>query len=57
VQSVRGLAARYRRSPDKLSEVEVCSYLLHLRDECGVARRTARTHSTTAASSFRMPIL
>ena len=32
VQGVRGLAAYYRRSPDQLSEVEVRSYLLHLRE-------------------------
>jgi integrase/recombinase XerD len=33
---VRGLAAHYRRSPDLLCEVEVRSYLLHLRER-GVA--------------------
>jgi len=40
VQGVRGLAAYYGRSPGQLSEVEVRSYLLHLRDERGVARGT-----------------
>jgi hypothetical protein len=37
---VRGLAAYYRRSPDLLSEDEVRSYLLHVRDERGVAQGT-----------------
>ena len=40
IHSVRRLAAYYRRSPDLLSEAEVRSYLLHLRDERGVARGT-----------------
>lgn len=40
IHGVRGLAAYYRRSPDLLSEAEVRSYLLHLRDERGVARGT-----------------
>jgi hypothetical protein len=40
LQGVRGLAAFYRRSPDQLSEVEVRRYLLHLRDQRGVARGT-----------------
>ena len=40
IQAVRGLAAHYRRSPDELSEAEVRSYLLHLRDERGVAHGT-----------------
>lgn len=40
IQSVRGLAAYYRRSPDLLSEAEVRGYLLHLRDERDVARGT-----------------
>jgi hypothetical protein len=40
IQSVRGLAAYYRRSPDLLSEAEVRGYLLHLRDGRGVARGT-----------------
>jgi len=44
VQGVRGLAAYYRRSPDQLSEGEVRSYLLHLRDERGVARGTYAPH-------------
>ena len=39
-RAVRGLAAHYRRSPDELSEAEVRSYLLHLRDERGVAHGT-----------------
>lgn len=37
IQGVRALAAYYRRSPDQLCEAEVRSYLLHLRDERGVA--------------------
>lgn len=40
IRAVRGLAAHYRRSPDLLSEAEVRSYLLHLRDERGVAHGT-----------------
>ena len=44
VQGVRGLAAYYRRSPDQLSEREVRSYLLYLRDERGVARGTYAPH-------------
>jgi Phage integrase, N-terminal SAM-like domain len=39
VKSVRRLAAHYRRSPDELSEEEVRSYLIRLRDR-GVARGT-----------------
>jgi hypothetical protein len=38
-QAVRRLAAHYRRSPDQLSEEEVRSYLLELRQQ-GVARGT-----------------
>src|SRR5215831_17717237 len=44
VQGVRGLAAYYRRSPDQLTEGEVRSYLLHLRDERCVARGTYAPH-------------
>ena len=40
IRAVRGLAAHYRRSPEELSEAEVRSYLLHLRDERGVAHGT-----------------
>ena len=40
IHGVRGLAGYYRRSPDLLSEAEVRGYLLHLRDERGVARGT-----------------
>ena len=40
IQAVRGLAKHYRRSPDELSEAEVRSYLLHLRDQRGVAHGT-----------------
>lgn len=40
IRAVRGLAKHYRRSPDELSEAEVRSYLLHLRDERGVAHGT-----------------
>jgi integrase/recombinase XerD len=36
----RRLAAHYMRSPDLLSEAEVSAYLLHLRDERGIARGT-----------------
>jgi len=40
IQAVRGLAKHTRRSPDELSEAEVRRYLLHLRDERGVAHGT-----------------
>ena len=43
VQAVRGLAARYHRAPDELSEEEVRAYLLALRER-GVARGTFKTH-------------
>jgi hypothetical protein len=39
IKSVCRLAAHYRRSPDELSEDEVRSYLIRLRDR-GVARGT-----------------
>jgi hypothetical protein len=39
IRSVRRLASHYRRSPDELSEEEVRSYLIRLRDR-GVARGT-----------------
>jgi site-specific recombinase XerD len=42
VQAVRQLAAHYRRSADLLSEEEVRSYLLGLRQR-GVARDTFQT--------------
>jgi hypothetical protein len=42
VHAVRQLAAHYRRSPDLLSEEEVRSYLLALRQR-GVARGTFQT--------------
>ena len=40
IRAVRGLAKHYHRSPDELSEKEVRSYLLYLRDERGVAHGT-----------------
>jgi hypothetical protein len=40
IQAVRGLAKHYLVSPDALSEAQVRSYLLHLRDERGVAHGT-----------------
>jgi len=43
VQAVRRLAAHYHRSPDLLSEEEVRSYLLGLRQR-GVARGTFQTN-------------
>jgi Phage integrase, N-terminal SAM-like domain len=42
IQSVRRLAAHYRRSPDQLSEEEVRIYLLGLR-QGGAARGTFKT--------------
>jgi hypothetical protein len=44
IQAVRRLAAHYMRSPDLLSEEEVRTYLLHLRDERGAARGTFKTN-------------
>jgi Phage integrase, N-terminal SAM-like domain len=43
LQGVRALAAHYRRSPDLLTEAEVRSYLLHLRER-GVALGTFKPH-------------
>ena len=40
IQAVRGLAAHYHRSPDELAEADVRRYLLHLRDERGIAHGT-----------------
>jgi len=42
IKAVRGLAAHYHRSPDQLSQEEVRSYLLHMRER-GVARGTFKT--------------
>ena len=44
IHAVRRLAAHYKRSPDLLSEEEVRAFLLHLRDERGVARGTFKTN-------------
>ena len=44
IQAVRRLAAHYMRSPDVLSEEEGRAYLLHLRDERGIARGTFKTN-------------
>ena len=44
IQAVRRLAKHYMRSPDLLSEEEVRAFLLHLRDERGVARGTFKTN-------------
>ena len=44
IQAVRRLAAHYMRSPDVLSEEDVRAYLLHLRDERGIARGTFKTN-------------
>jgi hypothetical protein len=43
IDAVRKLAARYRRSPDQLSEEEVRSYLLDLRER-GAARGTFKAN-------------
>ena len=40
IQAVRGLAKHTRCAPDTLTEAQVRSYLLHLRDERGVAHGT-----------------
>jgi hypothetical protein len=44
LQAARRLAGHYKRSPDLLSEEEVRAYLLHLRDQRGVARGTFKTN-------------
>ena len=44
LQAVRSLAAYYMRSPDELSEAEVRTYLLYLRDEKGIALGTFKTN-------------
>ena len=44
LQAVRSLAAYYMRSPEELSEAEVRTYLLHLRDEKGIALGTFKTN-------------
>ena len=43
IDAVYHLAAHYRRSPDQLSEEEVRSYLLSMRER-GVARGTFKTN-------------
>jgi len=43
LRAVAALAAYYRRAPDQLSEAEVRAYLLHLRDDRGVAQGTFHT--------------
>ena len=43
LRAVAALAAHYRRAPDQLSEAEVRTYLLHLRDHRGVAHGTFQT--------------
>ena len=62
IQAVRRLAAHYKRSPDVLSEEDVRAYLLHLRDERGIARGTFRgsPHSSEVlglAAGPRTPLL
>lgn len=42
LQAVRGLAKRYRQSPDQLTEEEVRRYLLDIRDQ-GAARGRFKT--------------
>jgi Phage integrase, N-terminal SAM-like domain len=44
LHAVRALAAYYVRSPDELIEEQVRNYLLHLRDERGVALGTFKTN-------------
>ena len=43
IKAVRGLAAHYHRSPDQLSEEEVRSYLLRMRER-GAARGTFKAN-------------
>jgi integrase/recombinase XerD len=44
LQAVRRLAAYYKCSPELLSEEQVRGYVLHLRDQRGVARGTFKTN-------------
>ena len=53
IQAVRRLAAHYKRSPDVLSEEDVRAYLLHLRDERGIARGTFKTNHGGIRSPIR----
>jgi hypothetical protein len=57
IRAVRGLAKHYRRSPEVLTEAEVRSYLLHLRERAlgaaaapvlGELRRLGRRIATSA---------
>ena len=41
---VRSLAKAFMRSPERITEEEVRRYVMHLRDERGVARGTFQTH-------------
>ena len=52
IKAVRGLAAHYHRSPDQLSEQEVRSYLLGMRER-GVARGTFKTSHYGVQFLFR----
>ncbi len=42
IRGVAGLAKHYNRSPEEITEEEVKSYLLHLKDECKLAGSTLR---------------
>ena len=50
IKSVRRLATYYRRSPDELSEEEVRSYLIRLRDR-GAARSMTYCFGVKSASA------
>jgi integrase/recombinase XerD len=44
LSAVRRLAGHYMRFPDLLTQEEVRTYLLYLRDERGIARGTFKTN-------------
>ena len=57
IRAVHGLAKRYRGSPDELSEAQVRSYLLHLRNERGVARGTFQPYHAGVKTPRRSTLL
>ena len=54
IKSVRRLAAHYQRSPDELSEEEVRSYLIRLRER-GAARGMFKADHTAFGFSITTP--
>jgi hypothetical protein len=44
IRAARQLAAHFRISPDRLNEGQLRDYLIHLRDDRGVAKGTFQSH-------------